>query len=142
MSHQIGSRTPRRDTYVGFCLYEEEEDRHEVANRPSHKRPRIDGICITTLVNGHERARTATNGHESPRMDSICTAYKHSSCVRYGTCARSTTFQIDISNVSRYYDVLMFLCAVATPLLWPHSPVPPFRERVDRFPSDGATRCA
>ena len=26
MSHQIGSRTPRRDTYVGFCLYEEEEE--------------------------------------------------------------------------------------------------------------------
>ena len=26
MSHQIGSRTPRRDTYVGFCLYREEED--------------------------------------------------------------------------------------------------------------------
>ena len=26
MSHQIGSRTPRRDTYVGFCLYDEEEE--------------------------------------------------------------------------------------------------------------------
>ena len=26
MSHQIGSRTPRRDTYVGFCLYEEDEE--------------------------------------------------------------------------------------------------------------------
>ena len=62
MSHQIWSRTPRRDTFVGFCLYE--EDRHEVANRPSHKRPRIDGICITTLVNCHERPRT-TNRHES-----------------------------------------------------------------------------
>ena len=28
MLHQIGSRTPRRDTYVGFCLYEEEEEVH------------------------------------------------------------------------------------------------------------------
>ena len=24
MSHQIGSRTPRRDTYVGFCMYKED----------------------------------------------------------------------------------------------------------------------
>ena len=29
MSHQIGSRTPRRDTYVGLCLYEEEEEEEE-----------------------------------------------------------------------------------------------------------------
>ena len=26
MSHQIGSRTPRRDTYVGFCLYHEDQE--------------------------------------------------------------------------------------------------------------------
>ena len=30
MSHQIGSRTPRRDTYVGFCLYDEEEEDNQL----------------------------------------------------------------------------------------------------------------
>ena len=29
MSHQIGSRTPRRDTYVGFCLYHEDQEDQE-----------------------------------------------------------------------------------------------------------------
>ena len=29
MSHQIGSRTLRRDTYVGFCQCEEEDEEEE-----------------------------------------------------------------------------------------------------------------
>ena len=29
MSHQIGSRIPRRDTYVGFCLYHEDQEEEE-----------------------------------------------------------------------------------------------------------------
>ena len=29
MSHHTGSRTPRRDTYVGFCRYNEEEEEEE-----------------------------------------------------------------------------------------------------------------
>ena len=56
----------------------------------------------------------ATNGHES-------TAFaQHTSilhvCVMVRVREVQQMFQIDISNVSRYYDVLMFffLCAVAT----------------------------
>ena len=29
MSHQIGSRTPWRDTYVGFCQYNEDQEEDE-----------------------------------------------------------------------------------------------------------------
>ena len=100
----------RRNSYVGFCLYEEEEeDRHELANRPSHKRPRIDGIGITKLVNGHERRqtatngderlRTATNGYKRPRIDGICTAYKHLHVCVMVRVREYNRFQIDISNV-------------------------------------------
>ena len=32
MSHQIGSRTPRRDTYVGFCLYQEDQDQEDTVH--------------------------------------------------------------------------------------------------------------
>ena len=51
---------------------------------------------------------------------------------------RSTKFQIDISIISAgrpgYYDLLMFSPgAVAI-----HSPVPPFLECPDSFPSEGA----
>ena len=41
MSHQIGSRTPRRDTYVGFCLYEEEEEEEEEEGEEEEKKREV-----------------------------------------------------------------------------------------------------
>ena len=38
MSHQIGSRTPRRDTYVGFCLYHEDQDQDQSRGQTTETR--------------------------------------------------------------------------------------------------------
>ena len=67
MSHQLGSRTPWRDTYVGFCQYneDEEEERDDIGGDGQGLRHYICGVTLNqigAITFTHFGAMTSTHG--------------------------------------------------------------------------------
>ena len=90
MSHQIGSRTPRRDTYVGFCLYHEDQEDQDQEEDQDHYRHSCKGHIgqivhwATTsqkLLAHHEAAGTSELSDVAARSQGMNRCSGHASSV-------------------------------------------------------------